>query len=351
MQNYKAKFKIDGIKAGEILDSRGQATVEVKMKAEGRETLASIPSGTSVGKYEAPVLKTEKAVLKINQLTSLIIKKKFSSQSEFDQYLKNRTRFANVSLPLSIAFSRAFRTLPRPSKRKMPRLMILAFEGGVHSNSSLQIQEFLMVAGSVKEGLRFYQKLKQTLEKKGIDTDVGLEGGFAPNNLSDSQALEILRSVLPVKTKIGLDFGGSYYRGSRSSLAELMKRFSVFAIEDPFSEDDLKNWRDFYQKYGRERLVIGDDLVVTNIGRLKMALKPKLINAVIVKPNQIGTVSETLDFICEAKQNELAIIISHRSGETNDSFIAELALAVGADFVKFGGLARGERMAKYNQLL
>ncbi|MBI4359194.1 MAG: hypothetical protein HY577_01215 [Candidatus Nealsonbacteria bacterium] len=343
--------RIKKITARKILDSRGETTVEVELTADGRTVLASCPSGTSVGKYEAPVLKTEKAVLKINQLARLIIEKEFDSQSEFDRYLKKRTRFANVSLPLSLAFSRVFRTLPPVSKKKTPRLMVLAFEGGVHSDSSLRIQEFLMIARSVKEGLRFYRALKKSLEEKRIDTDVGLEGGFAPNNLSDGQALEILRSVLPAKTKIGLDFGGRYYQGSRSSLAKLIKRFSVFGIEDPFAEDDLKNWRGFYQKYGQKHLVIGDDLVVTNIGRLEMVLKPKLINAVIVKPNQIGTVSETLDFIRRARQNELAVIISHRSGETNDPFIAELAQSVGADFVKFGGLSRGERMAKYNQLL
>ncbi|MBU4466658.1 phosphopyruvate hydratase, partial [Patescibacteria group bacterium] len=205
---------------------------------------------------------------------------------------------------------------------------------------------------NVNQGLLNYEKLKKALLKEKIDTDVGLEGGFAPNNLNDYQAMQILRKSLPVQTKYAIDVGGSYFKQSEEyDLEDLIKDFKIISIEDPFAEKDIKKWQGFFKKFGKNHLVVGDDLVATNIFRLKKALFPLLINAVIVKPNQIGTVSETLEFVRLARKNKMKIIVSHRSGETNDPFIADLALAIGADFVKFGGMARGERLAKYNRLL
>jgi enolase len=323
------------------------------MAAGGKKVMASCPSGTSVGKYEARVLPAKKAVLEIKKLFKKIVKKEFSSQENFDQFLKKQSKFANVILPLSIGFSRLFGTLLKPKKPKMPKLLVLAFEGGVHSHSSLKIQEFLFAADNPQQANQFYQKLKNGLEKEGIDTDTGLEGGFAPNSLTDEQALGLMAKYLPQGIKFGLDFGGRYFRnggGPSSSVFGWLKGFKISLIEDPFGEDDLQGWLKFYGDFGKELLVVGDDLVATNIERLKKVLKPKMINAVIVKPNQIGTVSETLGFVREARKQRLKIIVSHRSGETNDPFIADLAVSVAADFVKFGGFKGGERIAKYNRL-
>jgi len=343
------KIKIKSIKARKILDSRGKPTIEVEFSAGKEKVLASVPSGTSIGKYEAKILKTEKAVAIINSLAKCILKKSFKSQSDFDQYLKEKSKFANVTLPLSIGFCRSFKTLPK--SKKLPKLMVLGFEGGVHSDSSLKIQEILIISKDVKQGLLNYQKLKKALQKKGIDIDVGLEGGFAPNNLNDYQAFTILKKCLPADTEYGIDVGGSYFKQSKDcNLQDLIRNFKIVSIEDPFSENDFKSWKSFFKKFGAKHLIVGDDLVATNVKRLKKALLPKVINAVIVKPNQIGTVSETLEFVKMARKNKLAVIVSHRSGETNDPFIADLALAVKADFVKFGGMARGERIAKYNRL-
>ena len=226
----------------------------------------------------------------------------------------------------------------------------MAFEGGVHGDSSLKVQEILLLARTLDQGLKFCSDLKEALKKKNIDTDVGLEGGFSPNNISDEQALEILVETFSKKAKIGLDFGGRYFQGQSETQDKLITSYPVFLAEDPFSEEDFKNWSGFFRKFGKKYLVVGDDLVATNVSRLKKNLKMGLINAVIVKPNQIGTVTDTLNFVKQARKNNLTIIVSHRSGETNDPFIADLAWAVSADYVKFGGLARGERIAKYNRL-
>jgi len=321
------------------------------LTVRGKKFQASCPSGTSVGKYEQPVLKVSEAVKQIERLGQLISQREFASQAEFDAFLREKSAFANVTLPLSIAFCRAFDTLPRSRAKSLPRLLLLAFEGGLHSNSSLKIQEFLVLAKSVPEGRDLYQRLKRGLEKKGIDTDTGLEGGFAPNNLTDERTLELLRELLPRGTRFGLDLGGRYYKGKPETVEKLIERFSIALIEDPFAEDDLVHWQRFYRQFGRKLLVVGDDLVTTNLKRLRKCLRPKVINAVIVKPNQIGTVSATLAFVRAARKNGLKIIVSHRSGETLDTFIADLAVAIKADFVKFGGFTRGERIARYNRLL
>lgn len=345
-----SKYQIKGISAREILDSRGKSTVEVEMETKTGKFVASCPSGTSIGQHEAKVLPAKKAVKEIKRLAPDLVKKVFLSQSDFDAFLEEQSLFGNVTLPLSIAFCRAFDTLPKPRTKRMPGLLILAFEGGVHSNSSLKIQEFLILAKDVAQGLSLYQKLEGYLKEEGIDTDTGLEGGFAPNNLSDEQALVILRKALPSETKIALDFGGSYYRGS-GGVETFLQEFNVFALEDPFGETEGQKWRSLFKKFGQSHLIIGDDLVATNVKILERISKRKMINAVIVKPNQIGTVTKTLDFVEKARQNGLKVIVSHRSGETQDAFIADLALSVESDFVKFGGLNRGERIAKYNQLI
>ena len=350
MMKYQGA-KIESVKARIILDSRGEPTIEVEIQVLGMKVSASVPSGTSVGKYEAPVVEPAKAVLIINKLGKQIVKREFASQQIFDDWLKDHSSYANVTLPLSIVFSRVFETLPRPRNKKLPKLMVLVFEGGTHGDSSLKLQEIMVLARTVRQGKKLYTELKKALKDKGIDTDIGLEGGFSPNNISDKQALEILTKVFSKKVRLCLDFGGSYFKGSNTEQEKFTDDFPVFSIEDPFGEDDWQSWQDFYKRFGKKCLLVGDDLTATNLSRLRKALRMKLINAVIVKPNQIGNISDTLEFVKMAKKNKLKIIVSHRSGETNDPFIADLALAVSADFVKFGGLARGERIAKYNRLL
>jgi len=228
-----SEYQIRGVSAREILDSRGKGTVEVEMETKIGKFVASCPSGTSIGQHEVKVLPAKKAVKEIERLVPDLVKKVFLSQSDFDAFLEEQSLFGNVTLPLSIAFCRSFDTLPKPRTKRMPGLLVLAFEGGVHSNSSLKIQEFLVLAKDVAQGLNLYQKLESYLKEEGVDTDTGLEGGFAPNNLSDEQALVILRKALPSETKIALDFGGSYYQGP-GGIETFIQEFNVFALEDPF---------------------------------------------------------------------------------------------------------------------
>jgi len=271
---------------------------------------------------------------------------------------------ANSILSVSLAFARALvssidiplyryinklKTQKSKLKAKIPKLLILIFEGGKHGAGDLLVQEFMVVVDNISTGARIYQKVRETLRKRGFSTNLGAEGGFSPEGLSDRQVLEILKKVAP-KTPIALDVAGAHL-GRKVSLEKLVKQFNIQIVEDPFGEDAWDKWSAFNQKYSSQILVVGDDLTVTNPQRIEKAVAEKAIGGVIIKPNQIGTLTETIAAVAVAQKAGLKVIISHRGAETNDSFIADLAIGVGADYVKFGAPARGERVAKYNRLL
>ncbi len=226
---------------------------------------------------------------------------------------------------------------------------MLIFEGGKHGAGDLLIQEFMVNVDSISTGVGIYQKVRETLRKRGFSTNLGAEGGFSPEGLSDRQVLQILKKVAP-KTPIALDVSGVHL-GRKVSLEKLIKQFDIQIVEDPLGENAWDKWSTFNQKYGSKVLVVGDDLTVTNPQRIQKAVVEKAIGGVIIKPNQIGTLTETIAAVEVAQKAGLKVIVSHRGSETNDSFIADLAIGVGADYVKFGAPARGERVAKYNRLL
>lgn len=346
--------KISSLSAYPILDSRGQTTIEVNIALDdGSSAVASVPSGTSTGKYEARSVNTDLAIWEVNQkILPLVINKDLPSQEALDKILKSKDFGANSKLSVSIAFAKAAKTLKYPSIVTMPKIMMLAMEGGKHGHGGLLIQEYLLVVNTIEEGVQIYSKLGENLEKEGLGSDVGLEGGFSPRNLKDEEVFELLNKIIGEDLKIGLDIAAGHLpKGKEFDYANLINNYPITTIEDPYSEDEIEKWKIFTKEYGSKILVIGDDLIVTNKERLKYAIENYLCNAIIIKPNQVGTISDTLEVIKLAKQKGFKIIVSHRSGETNDTFIADLAIAVEADYVKFGGPTRGERVAKYNRLL
>jgi enolase len=264
----------------------------------------------------------------------------------------------------------------------MPTAFFNVINGGAHSDSGLSIQEFQIIPREFKsfsEKLRvaseIYHKLKELLANSGYTVGVGDEGGFAPKLDSHSEAFEFITRAIEEagnkeKASLGIDAAASYFfDASENSYTlkpenisleperllalyqEWMKKYNIISLEDGLTEDDFENWKKMNEKIGQDFLVVGDDLLVTNIGRLEKALSFSAVNAAIVKPNQIGTLSETMDFIKKCQKNNIKCIVSHRSGETEDTFNADLAVAAGVEYVKFGAPCRGERTAKYNRLL
>jgi len=337
----------------------------------GSRATAAIPSGISTGSREATVVPTGKAVRNVNEIISTgLVGKSFEDQSSLDQTLikidGTENKFAlgaNSILAVSLAFARALassigiplyqyinklRAQDRPYKAKMPQHMILIFEGGKHGDSDLLIQEF-MVVGSISSGVKIYREVRETLRKRGFSTNLGAEGGFSPEGLSDRQALGILQKVAP-QIDLALDVAGAHL-SRKVSLEKLVRSYKIRILEDPFGEDAWDRWVAFNQRYGSKILLVGDDLTVTNPQRIQKAITEKAIGGVIIKPNQIGTLTEAIAAVEIAQKAGLKVIVSHRGAETNDSFIADLAVGVGADYVKFGAPSRGERVAKYNRLL
>jgi len=209
-------------------------------------------------------------------------------------------------------------------------------------------QEFSVIVKSFLEGKIIYQKLGEILRRESLDTDVGAEGGYSPNGIDDYRALELLGEAAG-KTSLALDIAGSF--GGRENDWEKILKTNIGLVEDPFGQDDWPRWTEFNKKYGRKIVVVADDLTVTDTKRIAFAVLKKAANGVIIKPNQTTTLTKVFEAVEIAKKAGLKIIVSHRGTETNDSFIADLALFVGADYVKFGAPARGERIAKYNRLL
>ena len=402
-------MKIKAVKAREILDSRGFPTVQADIVLQdGAAGSAAVPSGASTGSHEALELRDKdsryngkgvlKAVKNISKIEKILKGKDVNDIRALDQAMldldgtKNKSRLgANAILAVSMAALRAgaasakkplYRHIREVYGRKekkwlMPTPMLNIINGGKHADSGLDVQEFMIVpafAPSFKEALRAaaetYHVLKKDLAKKGMVTAVGDEGGFAPKISKHS---DVLKTIIEAAKKAGypkmslaLDAAASefyhngFYKfeGKNKTSAQMtaiygdwIKRYPLLSIEDPLHEDDWDGWRHLTAKLGKKINIVGDDLFVTNKIRLERGIAEKAANSILIKLNQIGSVSETIDVIYLAKAAGYSCIISHRSGETEDSFIADLALAVNAGAIKTGAPARSERLAKYNRLL
>jgi len=411
----KKKFPIKSIKAREILDSRGEPTVEVELITNFGSFFASVPSGASKGKYEAVELRDGgkryggrgvlRAVRNVNEKISQKIKnREVDNQERIDQLLieidgtKNKSRLgANAILPVSMAVCRAgaaAQNIPlyeyisqlfgqKILRTNFPTPCFNLINGGVHAGNDLDIQEFMVVpqADSLKKSLQIVSEIYHTLKKVLIKSfgkkaiNVGDEGGFAPPLKSTRGALDLLIKATKLagysnKVKISLDCAASQFlSGSRNNpfylfegkrlissrllnfYQDIIKHYPILSIEDPFSENDFMGFNEAYKRLGKNVLIIGDDLLATNPERMKRAFDKKLCNGLLLKINQIGTITEALQAARLARTFGWKIMVSHRSGETNDDFIADLAVGISADFIKAGAPARGERLAKYNRLL
>ena len=387
--------KIINVKGRQVFDSRGNPTVEAEViLQDGSVGTSIVPSGASTGRYEAHELRDKNkdylnksvfdAVNNINnKISKSLINKNSINQNEIDKILinldgtENKSNIgANAILAVSIANLKAaakfskkeiYRYINKETKPIFftPYPLMNIINGGAHANNSLEIQEFMIRpdgAKSFKECMQMsflvIQNLKKNLEDNKISTSVGDEGGFAPSLDSDEEAIEvIMKSISSAGFKPGkdisicLDVAGNELKTPKSVeyFVDLSKKYPIKSIEDPFSEDDWNNWNKLTDKVDIQ--IVGDDLFVTNKKKLEKGIKEKSANSILIKPNQIGTVSETLETIELAKKNNFKTIISHRSGDSEDTFIADLAVATGSNQIKTGSLARSERVAKYNRLL
>jgi enolase len=409
--------KIKEIKAREILDSRGNPTVETKVILDdGTVAKASVPSGASTGIHEAFELRDNDpkryggkgvltAVKNVNEkIAQELIGIEIIKQAEIDEKMirldgtENKKELgANAILSVSLACARAgafsrgqelFEYLREiygfSQNLSLPTPSFNIFNGGKHADTNLDFQEFMILPltkisfrEKVRMGAEIFHELAKVLKKGGFDTDVGAEGGYAPDIVSSVQAIEFIVSAIinagykpGVDIGLGIDVGSSELYNEESGkyvfkldnafyasanliglYEEWLKEFPIISIEDGLGEDDWSGWKKLTMELGDKILLIGDDLFTTNINRLRKGLKEKTANAILIKPNQVGTLSETIDCIKLAQKFNYKIMVSHRSGETNDDFIADLAVAVGANFIKAGSLSRGERLAKYNRLM
>ena len=402
--------EIKDIRAREILDSRGVPTIAAQVTlASGVTGIASVPSGASVGKYEAVEIRDSDAprfggkgvlptVRKIEEVISpALCGKSVTSQAAVDHALcdldgtENKSNLgANATLSVSLASARAaasfeevplFRHLGGSDARRMPIPMFNVINGGLHAKNNLEIQEFMIVptgfralCEAVRAGAEIYKALSGVLTKKGYSTGVGDEGGFAPDLESDEEAIELLIEAINTAgyntndVKIALDVAASGWWQDGSYLLpksgkrfdsdgligyyeKLVKKYPIISIEDGLGEDDEEGFASLTAALADKIMLVGDDLFVTNTARLQNGITKKLGNAILIKPNQIGTLTETLNVINLAKRSGYSFIISHRSGETSDTFIADLAVATGAPFIKAGAPCRGERVEKYNRLM
>ncbi|HNX29420.1 MAG TPA: phosphopyruvate hydratase [Syntrophomonadaceae bacterium] len=397
--------------ARELLDSRGNPTVEVEVVLEdGTMGRAIVPSGASTGAHEAVELRDNDmerylgkgvltAVDNVNEIIAPeIVGMDATGQIDIDTFLleldgtPNKSRLgANAVLGVSMAVARAaadflgiplYQYIGGINARQIPVPMMNILNGGQHADNNVDIQEFMIVpagAASFAEGLRMgvevYHNLKKVLKTKGLATAVGDEGGFAPDLPSNEAAIEvILEAIAAAGYKAGQDIylaldvaaselykDGKYYFESTNQVmtseevvefyAGLVQKYPIISIEDGLAEDDWAGWALLTEKLGKKIQLIGDDLFVTNTERLGKGIKEGICNSILIKLNQIGTVSETLDAIEMAKQAGYTCVISHRSGETEDTFIADFAVAANAGQIKTGAPARTDRVAKYNQLL
>jgi enolase len=394
----------------EILDSRGNPTVEVDVVLEdGHRGRAAVPSGASTGAHEAHELRDGgpryggKGVRKAVEAVNTEIRKALDGLDADDQRgldkllcdldgTENKQRLgANAILGVSLAAAKAaadsheqplYRYLGGEEATLLPVPLMNIINGGVHADNDIDFQEFLIVpvgAPSIAEGVRMgaevFQTLKHALKGAGHNTNVGDEGGFAPNLASTREALDFIMSAIatagyqPGKdVYLALDVAATelygedryFLNGEKRTLTadqmtayytELVSNYPIFSIEDGMSEDDWDGWRVLTQALGDRIQLVGDDLFVTNVTRLKQGIDQHIANAILVKVNQIGTLSETLDAVRMAQEAHYAAVMSHRSGETEDATIADLAVATNCGQIKTGSLARSDRVAKYNQLI
>ena len=399
--------KIIDIKAREILDSRGNPTIETEVFTEEVSAISSVPSGASTGSKEALELRDGdnnryhgKGVLKAVKNVNTIIKEKLigmevSNQEEIDKTMielggtENKSNLgANAILSVSLA---CLKCAAKENDNElyeyvgdtysMPYPMMNILNGGAHADNKLDFQEFMIIPNvpnindRVRIGSEIFHTLKKVLKEKGLNTNVGDEGGFAPNLSSNKEALDyIIEAIKKSNYKpgeevyIALDVAASEFYNkdedkylledkliSRDELldyySELIKNYPILSIEDPFDENDYEGFKAITQKYGDKIQIVGDDLFVTNEKLLKIGIEEKLANAILIKFNQIGTVTEALNTIKLAKENNIKTIISHRSGETDDTFIADLSVGLDLRQIKTGSLSRVDRVSKYNRLM
>ena len=410
--------RIKSIKAIQVLDSRGNPTLQVKVILEdGTVGKAIVPSGASTGSFEAIELRdgdknrymgksVEKAVRNINeQIAVKLAGEDVFKQNKIDKKLieidgtENKANLgANATLGVSLACAdAAAKYLNMPlyeyiggiSGTNIPIPMMNILNGGKHSDNNVNIQEFMIVpvgGKNFKEMMQMaseiYHTLKTVLKEKGVSTSVGDEGGFAPNLSSDKEALELIVTAIEKAgykqredvalaldvastemheeaKKKGKENGYLFWKtGEYMStiemidyLEELVNEYPIISIEDGLSEEEWEGWKELTSRLGKKIQLVGDDLFVTNISRLEKGIKNNVANSILIKPNQIGTLTETLNAIKLAKANGYSTVISHRSGETEDTFIADLAVGVNSRYIKAGAPARTDRVAKYNRIL
>ena len=394
--------KIENIKGREIIDSRGFPTVEAEVHLDDKTFgIASVPSGASTGKFEAHELRDDdnkrflgkgvlKAVENINTIISDHLKgNNASDQENIDNLLikldgtKNKERLgANAILAVSIATYKAQNKDQDYSGRTMPVPLVNILNGGVHADNGLDIQEFMIVptnADSFKHAVQIsseiFHNLKKILLDKSLSTNLGDEGGYAPQLKNHNEALDYLMKAIEKSgykpgndVYIALDAASSeFYKNKKYELSgenkiinsdDLIKYYEkittshpIISIEDPMSEDDLDGWKNITKSLGDKIQLVGDDLFVTNVDKLSKGIKNKIANSILIKLNQIGTVTETLKTIDLANSNNYTTIISHRSGDTEDNFIADLSCISETGQIKTGSMARSERLSKYNQLI
>ena len=401
------------VRAREILDSRGNPTVEVEITTEdGYPGRAAVPSGASTGKFEALELRdgvagrylgkgVKRAVENVIELIAPeIIGMEVTAQAALDRKMisldgtENKSRLgANAILGVSLAAARAaaevcglplYRYLGGTGAVLLPVPMLNVINGGRHADNNLDIQEFMILpsgAANFTEAIRvaaeIFHSLRSVLKAKGLATGVGDEGGFAPNLKQNSEAIELILAAIEkagyepgMDAQIALDCAASeFYDGNRKVYVlkgegkeydaagmvdyyeRWLEKYPIISIEDGLAEDDWDGWRLLTGRLGKRIQIVGDDIFVTNVERIRKGIELKVANSVLIKLNQIGTLTETMDAISLAQRSGYTSVISHRSGETEDPFIADLAVASNAGLIKTGSVSRSERIAKFNQLI
>jgi enolase len=403
-------IKIENVKGRQILDSRGNPTVEVDIVlSNGLVGSASVPSGASTGKYEAVELRdgfksyhgkgVTKAIDNIdNDIKNIILGRSPLEQTKIDNDLisldgtSNKNKLgANAILGVSMAVARAgagslnqplYKYIGGLSSKVMPVPLMNIINGGAHANNLLDIQEFMIMpvnferfSDALRAGTEIFHNLKKILDNKNYSTSVGDEGGFAPKIDDPKIALDLISKSIEVSgyrvgedVFVALDAAASeFYKKNKYILNDknkllttdelidywggLIKNYPIISIEDPFDEDDINGFAKFTNLYGKNLQIVGDDLFVTSEKKLSEGIQKQAGNSILIKLNQVGTLTETLDTISKAKKHNFNTIISHRSGETEDNFISDLCVGINAGQIKTGSLSRSDRTSKYNQLL